>query len=155
MTTLNILNSFELSSDGVSNVGKQGTSTSGLFDVLALTSSTTPALAGTTKYVKGSLATATVNTVWATATDFPATFDYLYFWADQIMYIQVIGTATNATFKIGATIPFVLAGYGSVLAAANTTIITGGAEPSVTALTKVVLGNYSGSTANYLLAIID
>lgn len=147
MATLSIINNFELASQGISKFGKQGAIASGFNDEFDIT------VTGTCHYVTGQLATATVITVFDDDVSALIDFTYLYFWADVDMYIQIIGSATNAIFKVLATVPFTLT-YDSILAAANTTIITGGTEPSVTDIDSVVLGNYSGGTGNYVFAVI-
>ena len=55
----------------------------------------------------------------------------------------------------GANVPLVLPGFDSINAAANSTLITGGTEPTMSDIDSIALGNYSGSTANYTLAVID
>lgn len=149
MATLKIINNFELTSLGVSKYGKQGAAADGMTDEMEYT------VTGTSHIITGSLATATVVTVYDDDDDTPADFDYLYFWADQDLYIQIIGSGTNVIFKIEATLPFVLPGFDTILAAANTTIITGGTEPTMTDIDSIVLGNYSGNSASYLFAVID
>lgn len=149
MATLSIINNFELSAQGNTHRGKQGASSSLFNDALEIT------VSGTIHHIVGSLATATVVTVYDDDNDVPADWDYLYFWADQDLYIQLIGSGTNVIFKTEATQPFVLPGFDTLLAAADTTIITGGAEPSLTDIDSIVLGNYSGTTANYVFAVID
>ena len=147
--TLSIRNNFRFVTQGLTLTGKQGASTETIDTDLDIT------VGGQVHHVIGSLATATVVTVYDDDNDTPADWDYLYFWADQDMYIQLIGSATNVIFKIEATQPFVLPGFDTLLAAADTTIITGGSEPTLTDIDSIVLGNYSGSTANYLFAVID
>jgi hypothetical protein len=149
MATLSITNNFELDSNGRLKTGKQGLAASGFGTPLEIT------VTGTCHFMEGSLATATVITVWDDDNDFPADFDYLYLWADQDLYIQLIGSAGNVTIKVEATQPFVLPGFDTILPAANTTLITGGTEPTMEDIDSVALGNYSGNTANYLFAVID
>lgn len=149
MATLNIVNSFSLLSQGLYKYGKQGAPDDTITTAYGIT------VTGTTHYVVGSLATATAVTVYDDDDDTPADWDYLYYWADQITYIQIIGSGSNVVFKVAAYQPFALPGYDSMLAAANTTPITGGAEPSLTDIDSVVLGNYSGNTANFVFAVID
>lgn len=149
MATLNLWNYFEMSSQGIVKAGKQGLAADAPGDGLAVT------VTGTAHHVTGSLATATAVTVWDDDDDAPADWDYLFFWADQDLYIQLIGSGSNVVFKIEATQPFVLPGFDTLLAAASTTAITGGTEPTLTDIDSVVLGNYSGSTANYLFCVID
>ncbi len=151
-TTLKIINNFVLDSDGIQDIGKQGAIADLTTDQFSITDVT---ISGTIHRRKGSLATATVVTAYNASTDFPATFDYLFFWADVTMCVQVIGTATEARFKVLKQTPFVLSGFGSIVASAGTSIITGGTEPTYTAVSKIVIGNYSGGTGNYLLNLID
>jgi hypothetical protein len=103
----------------------------------------------------GTLSSAAVVTAYDSAEDAPTTWVYMHLWADQDCYVQVISAAASATFKVAAEQPFVLPGFGKVLAAASTTAISGGAEPAVAAVAKVVIGNYSGSTMNYILTIVN
>lgn len=145
---LKIVNSFELTAQGQSITGKQGLSTDGITDQFSIT------VTGASHRVSTTLATATVVTVYDDDDDVPIDFVYLHLWADQDLYIQIIGSATNATFKVAAKQPFVLPGFDSILAAANTTPISGGSEPSVTDIDSIVLGNYSGSTANYVFTVV-
>ncbi len=84
----------------------------------------------------------------------PLDWLYFHYWTDQTSYIQFITAATNVIFKIGAYSPFSFGGFNKLLAAANTTPITGGSEPVAADIKKVVLGNYSGTTMNYVLSII-
>lgn len=152
MATLKIINNFTLDSDGILTLAKQGAAANLITDEQSLTTVT---ITGTCHYRKGTLATATANTIYDSSNDYPATFDYLFFWADVAMYLQLIGSATCSTQKVAALVPFVLAGYGIILGAANTTPITGGTEPVCTAVTKAVIGNYSGGSGNYVFGVID
>lgn len=147
--TLEITNNFSLDSQGITKSGKQGAIADSPATPFEIT------VDGRVFQVTDTLATATVVTVYDDDNDTPADFDYLFFWADQDMYIQIVGSGTNAIFKVKAKTPFVLPGFDTILAAADTTIITGGAEPTLTDIDSVVLGNYSGTTANYHFAVID
>jgi hypothetical protein len=149
VATLSILNSFELDSNGRLKSGKQGEADSAVGTAFELT------VSGTCHFLEGTLATATVITLWDDDNDFPADFDYLYFWADQDCYLQFVGTATNFTLKVEAYCPFVLPGFDELLAAASTTLITGGTEPTMESIDSVALGNYSGNTLNYTFSVID
>jgi hypothetical protein len=149
MAILNILNSLEMDSQGIVTRAKQGAATDAFATPFSIT------VSGTKHEMIGSLATATVVTVYDDDNDSPVDWDYLHYWADQDSYIQFVGASTNATFKVAAKQPFVLPGFDSILAAADTTIITGGAEPSVTDIDSIVIGNYSGVTMNYHLVLID
>ena len=149
MPTLNINSNFELDSQGSIKSGKHGLAASPSTDPLEVT------VSGTSHHVTGSLATANVATVYDDDDDVPADWDYLFYWADQDSYLQIIGSGSNVIFKVKAYTPFWLPGYDSILAAANTTIITGGTEPTLTDIDSIVIGNYSGSTMNYLFCVID
>ncbi len=149
MATLNLWNYFSLDTQGGEKTGKQGTSTDGPLVPFALT------VDGTSQSDTGTLATATVRQIWASASDFPTTFNYFHFWADQDCYLQFVSGATNFTIKVEAKVPFVMPGFGTLLAAANTTAITGGTEPTLAAVATINLGNYSGSTLNYVFSAID
>ncbi len=157
---LSIFNNFELTSNGYRTIsGKQGAiadadTVSLDLSTAGLPFSTAPAIAGTAHYMPGTLATATVVTAWDDDDDKPIDFDYLYYWADQDSYIQIIGSATNAVFKIMAQMPFTLS-YDQIVAAANTTPIAGGTEPTGTDIDSIVIGNYSGNTMNYLFCVVD
>ena len=149
MATLSILNNFSLPTMGNTQTGKQGAATAGFSTALDIT------VTGTVHRVEGQLATATVVTVYDDDDDVPADWDYLYYWADQISYIQIIGPTMHVVFKIAATQPFVLPGFDSLTAAANATAITGGSEPSPSDIDSIVLGNYSGTTMNFVFAVVD
>ena len=149
MATLSIVSNFSLDSQGRIKTGKQGA---------IADDPTTPfdiTVTGTCHYVEGVLATAAVVTAYDDDDDVPADWDYLYFWADQIVYIQIIGPTMNVVFKVQAQVPFWLPGFDSMVAAANATAIAGGAEPTMSDIDSIVVGNYSGTSANWLLAIID
>lgn len=149
MATLKIINTFEFSALGQKLSGKHG---------LAEDSSGLPLevdVEGLAHYIPFSLATAAVQTVYDDDSDVPDDWVYLYLWADQDIYIQLIGSSTNVIFKVEAYQPFVLPGFDSLLAAADTTIITGGSEPSLQDIDSVVIGNYSGSTVNGIFAVIE
>jgi hypothetical protein len=152
MATLSIINTFSLDSNGQIVGGKQGSA-----DDLA----TTPfdiTVTGTGHYIPFSLLTATVVTIYDDDDDVPANWNYLWLWSDQNLYIQIIGSATNVILPVLAKTPFnlapITAGLG-MLAAANTTAITGGTEPTLTDIDSVVLGNYSGTTAVGLFVVVD
>ena len=149
MATLSIINNFSLPTQGRTITGKQGASTDASTTAFAYT------VSGTVHEVIGSLATASVATVYDDDNDVPADWDYLYFWADYDCYIQIIGPTMNVIFKVEATIPFVLPGFDSINAAANATEITGGTEPTMSDIDSIVIGNYSGSTMNYHFIVID
>jgi hypothetical protein len=147
--TLSIVNNFEMESLGTVKRGKQGSIADAFDEAFDLT------VDGACHIVEDELATSSVATLWDEDDDSPADFDYMHFWADQDCYIQIIGTGTNVIFKVEAKVPFVLPGFDDILAAANTTAITGGAEPSLTAIDSIIVGNYSGQTMSYSAKFID
>lgn len=146
--TLNVVNNFSIASQGVTSTGRQGLATSNFSDQYGVT--VTGLVDGGTP---GQLATASVVTLFDSNSRLQ-TWVYAFLWVDQIAYLQLIGSATNAVLKVAPYQPFVLPGYQLVLAAANTTPIAGGAEPSLTTISKVVLGNYSGTTLNYVWSAV-
>lgn len=149
MATLKILSNFEISSQGLTYTGKQGAAADTADETLDIS------VTGTIHNVVGTLSTATVVTVYDDDDDVPADWDYLFFWADQDCYIQIIGPTMNVIFKVEATVPFWLPGFDSMNAAANATAITGGTEPTMSDIDSVVIGNYSGTSLNYVFAVID
>lgn len=130
-------------------VAKQGAATSDFSEAYDIT------ITGQVKQVDTTIATAGALTVYDASVDSPSS-GAIYGWimVDQIAYLQLITAATNVVIKIAANQPFVLPGYFSMLAAASTTAITGAAEPTTAAITKIVVGNYSGSTLNIVGRII-
>jgi len=153
--TLDIITNFDLEAEGISLLGKQGSSDSAFTDSYRVSDDATITITGNSHRFANTLATATAVLAYDSSSSPIATFDYGHFWADVDMYIQIISAATNVIFKVRAKCPEVIPGYGKLLAAANTTPITGGAEPSVAAVAKIYLGNYSGGTGNYILTLID
>lgn len=149
MATLSVISNFSMSSAGITYSGKQGTTTD------SSTTSFDITVDGTIHTMRGSLATASVVTVWDDDDDTPADFDYLFYWADQDSYIQIIGPTMNVIFKVEAKVPYWQPGFDTMNAAANATAITGGAEPSMSDIDSIIIGNYSGTTMAYVFAVID
>lgn len=154
--TLSITNNFEVTINGTTYTGKQGAVGSNFDTSYDIT------VDGAIHISSNPLATATVVTAYDDDDDKPVDFNFIFFWSDVDMYIQLIGSGTNVIFKQRAFFPFTLGHSGTVagsmgalLAAANTTIMSGGAEPSLTDIDSIVIGNYSGGTGNYFLAVID
>lgn len=138
---------------GAARAGQQGDTDDSADTAYELTASTTPAITGTIHDPTGSLATATARKIYDAANDFPATFDYMHFVATQDCFIQFLTAATEVSFKVAAYVPFVLAGFGQLLASAGTTELA--AAPTLAAITEIVIYNNSGSTLYFKLAIID
>lgn len=108
---------------------------------------------GYKQQVAGALSTATVRKLFDDDEDFPTDPLYFHFWASGACYLQVIGATTNFVIPISAEMPWVLRG-NTILAAADTTAITGGATPSLEDIDSIVLGNYSGASIDYCLTIV-
>lgn len=149
MPNLLIVNRFAILSQGGLLIGKQGLADDAENDEYAIS------VTGNVHRDVGTIATATVRTVYDDDTNFPADWKYAFLWSDQTVYVQLIGSSTNVTIKVAAFQPFVLPGFDSLLAVANTTPITGGSEPTLQDCDSILVGNYSGSTANYVFAVID
>lgn len=148
MSTLNVTNFFSVDSQGAEKTGKQGSSTDSPKTPFAIT------VDGLVHQVTGQIATATVKALWDDDDDLPATIDYFHFWADQDCYLQFVTSATSVVFPVLAKVPFVLSG-NTMLGAATNTDITGGATPSVVEIDHINCGNYSGSTLNFVVSVID
>ncbi len=146
--TINIIDNFSVEIDGITYSGKQGEAADSATDEYGIS------ITGDAHVVPFTLATATAHTIFDDDDDFPIDFSFMFIWCDQDIYIQVIGSATCFTVKQLAKVPFKLT-YDSILAAANTTPITGGSEPAVTDVDSVVLGNYSGTSARGLAAFFN
>jgi len=151
--TLKIINTVTMQSTltGLPTLGKHGAATLGQTDPYELSLTN-----GLVFDVAHTLATATVATLWDDDSNFPATFNYLHFWADQDCYLQLINNSigTNVVHKLIKLLPFDLS-HESFVATANTTLITGGTEPTADTMDSIALGNYSGSTLNYHLLLFD
>lgn len=146
--SIEVIDNFSVTIDGVTYTGKQGNTTDAPTDSYGVT------ITGDSDVVPFTLATATVRLLYDASVDFPATFSYFFFWGDQDCYIQVIGSATNFSVKWLAKVPFKLT-YGSMLGVASTSVITGGGAPSTTTVTKILVGNYSGTSMRGLSAIFN
>lgn len=148
MSTLNVKSSFELSVNGRTITGKQGAAVDDADTAFGIT------VDGKTYPADNSIADDAVRTLWDEDSNFPQDFDFLFFWADQDVDLQLIGSSGNVTIKVRAKVPFVL-GYDDILPAANTTLLSAGVAPTYESIDSVVLANNSGSTANYFMCLVD
>lgn len=146
--TLEILDSFTTEINGITYSGKQGSATDNVDTPFAVT------LTGQIHDGGTQLATASVAKVWDKDTHFPTTFLQVFLWSDQDLYIQLVTAATNSIMKCTAKTPYRIT-FNGLLAAADTTDITGGSEPTLAALDHINLGNYSGNTANYTFKLMN
>lgn len=150
MAILSLLNNFELPlASGTTITAKQGEVADAIDTPFEYT------VSGYVHHVTNTLATATVHTIYDDDSDVPADFDYGWFWCSVDMYLQIIGSGSNVIFKVEAFMPFIIPGFDTILAAADTTVITGGAEPSLTDIDSIAVGNYSGGAGVYELYLID
>lgn len=145
--TATVVNNLTMSSQGSTITAKQGTSTDDFDEGYDITAT------GDAHKNIGTLATATIRKIYDDDTHFPVDPIYWHFWADGNCYLQWVGSGTNFIVPVASKVPFVLYGH-TLLAAADTTDITGASEPTLTDIDHLILGNYSGSTINYVLTII-
>ena len=115
-------------------------------------------ITGYKQQVAGALATASARKLFDDDEDFPTAPLYFHFWATgswttEVVWLQVIATATNFIVPVYAEVPWVLRG-NTVLAAANTTALDGSATPSTTAIDSIILCNRSGASIDYCLTIV-
>lgn len=148
MATLLITNYFSLQNEGVEISGKQGSITDDPKEPFSIT------ITGNSQQIQGTCATATVKKLWDDDESLTATITYFFFWSDQNCYLQFVSGSTNFTIQILAKVPFIMSG-NTLLAAANTTDITGGATPSVAEIDHINIGNYSGNTLNFNAIVIE
>jgi hypothetical protein len=147
LADLKVVNTISMSTQGISVDGKQGTAANPAATPLTIT------VSGTVHKVIGTLTSGTEVLAYdAGATDYPATWDYMFFWCDQKCQIQLITGATEVTIEAAQYAPQVLS-TGKHLASAGTG--ANSAEATLAAITSINLGQYSGSTANYVLILVD
>ena len=147
---LDFVSNFIMTANGISLAGQQGLDGAG-----AQTDPFSLSVNGQGHQTPFSIPTAAVQKVWDSAIYVPSTFAFLFLVADQDLYLQVIGQASNFIVRVVAGMPFVLSNQ-NILAAANTTAMTT-TPPGVGLITKVYLGNtsdLSGLTANGNFTVI-
>lgn len=149
-STLNILNSFSTTINGVPKAAWQGSTTAVVSDEVSIT------LAGRDKFTSSILATASIIVIYDDSVDTQISdIYYLWYKADQSTYIQLITAATEVRIgPLAANVPISIGAFATlkIIASAGTSAITGGTEPTTADVKKIVLGNYSGSNANYTFA---
>ena len=109
---------------------------------------------GTAHEFAGAVATAAAVTIYDATLHTPTSWDVGLFWCDQTVHLQLIdvnSTGSNVVLNITATQPFRIP--STLVAAANETAITNGTT-TLRQVDKIILGNSSGSTANYALMLI-
>jgi len=144
--TLSIINNVQLDSETAGQQGDPADTT------LAIDTPLEISVSGTYHRVKGTLATAAGVTVWDEDDDAPSDWDYLFIVSDQDCYLQLIGQTTHVVVNLKADVPFTL--YGDqIFTAANTTAIS--ANPTLEDIDSVRLWNASGTTLNYVFAVVD
>jgi hypothetical protein len=153
MANLNIIDRFSIEVNGTTFAANHGESDTLASEFYAFSES--PTVTGLIYTYIGQIPTATVRTAWDEDSNFPTDFDYLWFWADQTVYLQLIGQTGSETVKVRKYAPFKLSGYGSIRPVASTALITGSSEPSMEEIDSIAIGNYSGSTANVKLFLFD
>jgi len=136
-----------MDSQGINISGKQGMASNPATTPLSIT------VSGTVHSMIGTASDEAETILWATATDPPATWDYLFFWADQAVQLQMVATASAATFEVAQYAPFVLSNYKMLGIATNTQLA---AQATTTAIESILMGNYDAdATCNYRLVLID
>ena len=139
------ITTLEMSSQGGFVIGHQGTAVSRATEPLETST------AGLVHQVVGVTAdSASALTIYDAATDLPATWKKLWFWADLGCRLQLITAATNVEIAVAINDPFVMS-VGSLLAAADTSKITNNTD-SLAAITQIVIG--VGALTNYRLILI-
>lgn len=146
---IDIVDNFEMANLGFDLTGQQGVPGGGL----AQTDPFVYSVNGQGQTTPYSLATATALKIWDSAINVPASFQFLFFVADQNTYLQFITAAVNFTVLAIAGIPFKLSSM-NILAAANTTPMAGSA-PAVAAIAKIYIQQNSGSTSNGQFTVIN
>ena len=151
MATVRTIVNLELLSQGVPFRGKQGAAANAAADWLL-----TANLDGEIHQRIGSVGDAAAETLYDAANDLPATWDILFFWCDQNVHLQLLeidsGSGTNVIISVLATFPFIM-GDGDLAAVVSESPISNGAT-TLDPIDQVIVGNSSGSTANYVFAVI-
>jgi hypothetical protein len=146
--SLYVRNSFNATINNCPLQGYQGTS--GFDDPATIT------LAGKSKIVPSSLASGGSFLVYDDSVD-TEVVDIMHLWvkSDQAFYLQLITAATEVRIgPLAANVPHSLSAYATLklLASAGTTAMST-VEPVTADVKKILLGNFSGSTMNYLFGV--
>jgi hypothetical protein len=147
LATLKITNAISLTSQGVLTEGKQGT---------AANPATTPyelTVTGTVHKRIGTAADEAETLIYDSTVDFPATWDYLFFWCDQSVQLNLVTSATGFTVEVTQYQPFVLSSQ-KILGQADATNLA--AQATTTVIDEITMGNYDAdATCNYVLILVD
>lgn len=141
--TLRIIHTFQLLSDrGGDCSGKHGTNASNPKDPLKIS------LDGKRHHVASDVANEGNVVLWENAeNDEPTTFDLMYFWADQDVWLEFIDDTDSVAFLIRQYVPFSL-GYDDIsITPADTTPSTGATAPTNENIDKINVHNVSGETS--------
>lgn len=95
-------------------------------------------------------ATSEEQQIFDDSSDFPATFNKLWFKSDVPVFLQFVGNASHMIVQVLANDPFCMS-VGSILGVASTTLIT--ETPTLEAIKKILV--HSTVDANYHLILID
>jgi hypothetical protein len=150
---LNVKCNFEITIRGITFTGKQGTATDGIDDAFVIS------VDGKAHCMPFELAVDTTMTLWDDDNDNPLDFDFMFIWADQNCFIQVINSATSFSVPHLAKVPFILAPKTDGLTAkslgeASTTPMA--AAPSVTEIDSVCIRhNIASTTLNGFCFFVD
>ncbi len=156
MANVNITTILEVSGHGTITIGKHGAQSDSIQVPKVIT------VTGTLGEKRSSLAASGLATLYDKATEsavIPATFNFLYFWADQDYQIQLITASTEVTHSGAAEVPTILSEGGALgsvglLASAGTTNNT--AVAVLATVDEITIHNISSTTAmNYHLILVD
>jgi hypothetical protein len=144
--TLEIINNYSVETFGRTYRGHQGDADQDFDEAVEVT------ITGHVHEAIGLLGTGAGRTLWDDDDDNPTGFEYLYFTADQTVYVQLIGATTHAIVEVEADVPFTMR-KDTILGAANTTALA--AAPSMEEIDSVRIWNQSGNDCNYHLSILN
>lgn len=154
MATLKTTCTISMSSQGITVDGKHGAASDASTTAVEMTvTGTVHERIGTVGDSAGAVMFASSG---ASGDDLPSAFDYLFFWSDQNVHIQLMDVANSNWAEIGVTAkhPFIMSD-GDILVHDSDTSAISDASATLNAIDKIVVGNSSGATANYHLILVD